>query len=245
MSAPGEGKLPPFSLEGLTQPFTASLGLWNAWAEAWGSLVANRGAPATKAVMDHLAGFDPTAAQASLPSFTEMFDELRSVLGLPVFADLPALDGGRMPSAAPMLELAAVAQQYLAAIAAIWPRLMQRYQAELEESRSQGAASDGAGRAMDLWNNVLDRTLMEFNRSMDFATLQQRFLHAVMRQRHEVRALTEQAAKALELPTRTEMDDTYRRLHDLTREVDALRREVRALRKQQTEREPRKANGRG
>jgi hypothetical protein len=232
MSTPGEGKLPPFSLEELTQPFTASLGLWSAWAEAWGSLLAKRGAPATKAVVERLAGFDPIAAQALVPSFTEMFDELRSVLELPVFADLPALDGGRLPSAAPILELAAVAQQYLTAIATIWPRLMQRYQAELDELRRQGVVLDSAGRAMDLWNNVLDRTLMEFNRSMDFATLQQRFLRAMMRQRREMRDLTERAAKSLELPTRSEMDETYRRLHDLTREVDALRREVRALRKE-------------
>ena len=86
---------------------------------------------------------------------------------------------------------------------------------------------------MDLWNNVLDRTLMEFNRSADFAKVQQRFLHAAMRQRRAVRTTFERAAKAVDLPTRTEMTDVYQRLHDLTREVHGLRREVRALRETQ------------
>jgi len=170
-----------------------------------------------------------------LPALAEMMEELRTTLGLPVLADLPALDPAALPSAAPMMEMAAVAQQYLVAVAAIWPRMMQRFQSEVDELRQQGVTLDSAGRAMDLWNNVVDRTLMEFNRSMDFGALQQRFLRAVMRQRQELRNLTEKSAQAMDLPTRTELNDAYRRLHDLTREVDALRREVRALRKDQAQ----------
>jgi hypothetical protein len=243
MSAPGDGKPPLFSMEELSRPFAASLGMWSAWAEALSSLLVKRGAPAAETVFKQLAAFEPLAPQKSAPLPSEMLEELRVVLGLPVFADVPALDPAALPSAAPMMELAAVAQQYLIAIAAMWPRLIQRFQAELEELRRKGTALDSAGREMDLWNNVVDRTLMEFNRSMDFAALQQRFLHAVMQQRRELRKMTEQAAKALELPTRSEMDDIYRRLHDLTREVDGLRRELRALRKDR-EQPAREAEGR-
>ena len=42
-----------------------------------------------------------------------------------------------------------------------------------------------------------------------------------------VRQLFEGAAKAVDLPTGTEMKDVYRRLHDLQREVHALKRELR------------------
>lgn len=244
MSAPGDGKLPAFSLEELTRPFADSLGMWSAWADAWTSLLAKRGAPAAETVFKQLAAFDPLAPHKSLSIPSEMLEELRVVLGLPAFADLPALDPAALPSAAPMMALAAVAQEYLIAIAAMWPRLIQRFQAELEELRRQGAALDSAGRGMDLWNNVVDRTLMEFNRSMGFAALQQRFLHAVMQQRREIRKMAEQAAKAFELPTRSEMDDTYRRLHDLTRQVDTLRRELRALRKERAEQPARDTEGR-
>ncbi|MBV9775927.1 MAG: hypothetical protein JO143_02655, partial [Acetobacteraceae bacterium] len=44
------------------------------------------------------------------------------------------------------------------------------------------------------------------------------------------RKVAEQTARVVDLPTRTELDDVYRRLHDLTREVHGLRRELRALR---------------
>lgn len=234
MSGPSSGKPPSLSLEELTRPFAASLGIWSAWAEAWGSLVTKRGAPAVQTVLERLVAFDPLAPEKSWPALSEMLEELRGVLGFPVFADLPAIDAAPL-SMAPMMELAAVAQQYLTAIAAIWPRLIQRFQSEMEQRRQEGIPLDSAGRAMDVWNNVVDRTLMEFNRSMDFGALQQRFLRALMRQRQEVRKLAEKAAQALDMPTRTEMEDVYRRLHDLTREVDALRHEVRELRRERAQ----------
>jgi hypothetical protein len=210
------------------QPFGAawgtSLDVLSAWGEAWQSMLQQRGVPATEAM---LKTFNPAAWPGSI---TPLIDELEDLFALPHFADLPRLDASALPSAGPFLELITVAQQYLAAAAPVWVQVCQRFQAEVAERRTQGETLDSAGDAMDLWNNVLDRTLMEFNRSEDFARVQQRFLHAAMRQRQEVRRTFERAAKAVDLPTRTEMTDVYQRLHDLTREVHGLRRELRALR---------------
>jgi Poly(R)-hydroxyalkanoic acid synthase subunit (PHA_synth_III_E) len=211
--------------EPLNQSWTASLSLWSAWADAWQSLLTKRGAPAAKAMVDQFA--NPASWPGGLASLGK---ELEDILALPRFADLPGLDPGALPSFAPAVELMGVAQQYLLAVAPIWAKVCERFQAEVAERRQRGDAIDNAGEAMDLWNNTLDQTLMEFNRSADFAKLQQRFLHAAMRQRLEVRKLAEQAAKAVDMPTRTEIDDVYRRLHDLTREVHGLRRELRTLR---------------
>ena len=215
-------------LEGLLRqaaaPWAASLGALSAWGEAWRSMLEQRGAPATAAMLKAL---NP----ASWPDgFGPLLDELQDVFALPHFADLPRLDGSALPSPGPMLELMLVAQQYILEAAPVWAQACQRFQEEAAERRARGEAIDSAGEAMDLWNNVLDRTLMEFNRSAGFAKVQQRFLHAAMRQRREVRSTFERAAKAVDLPTRTELNDVYQRLHDLTREVHGLRREVRASR---------------
>jgi hypothetical protein len=226
MSAgPSEGNLAAPLLELLNQSWTASLGMWSAWANTWQSLVTSRGVPAGQAMLDQFA--NPATWPRGLSSLIE---ELENIFALPRFADLPGLDAGALPSLAPAAELMAVAQEYLLAIAPVWAQICQRFQAEVAERRQRGEPMDNAGRAMDLWNNTLDQTLMEFNRSADFARLQQRFLHAAMRQRQEVRKLAERAAQAVDLPTRTEIDDVYRRVHDLTREVHGLRRELRALR---------------
>ena len=48
------------------------------------------------------------------------------------------------------------------------------------------------------------------------------------------RGAFEKLAKMVDMPTRTEMSDVYRRLHDLTREVHSLRREIRGMRRKST-----------
>jgi hypothetical protein len=197
----------------------------SAWADTWQSMLQKRGGPAAEAMQKAL--FNPaTWSEGVAP----LMDELQDVFALPHFADLPRLDASSLPSPGPMVELMLVAQQYLSAAAPVWVQACQRFQAEAAERRAQGDKLDSAGEAMDLWNNVLDRTLMEFNRSEDFAKVQQRFLHAAMRHRREVRKTFERAAKAVDMPTRTEMNDVYQRIHDLVREVHGLRRELRALR---------------
>lgn len=201
----------------------ASFGLWSAWAEAAGAMMEHRGAPAAQTLAKLL---NPAAWPGGAGP---LLDEVRDLLALPRFADLPLLDGSALPSAAPTLELMGVAQAYLAAAAPVWLQACQRFQEEAAARRVGGERLDSAGDALDLWNSVLDRTLMEFNRSAEFAAVQQRFLHAAMRQRQEVRRTAEAAAQAVDLPTRTEITDVYRRLHELLREVHALRRELRQL----------------
>ena len=229
MSAgPNEGKGNSLPLwETINQSWTSSLELWSAWADTWQSLLTNRGAPAAKAMLEHFA--NPAQWPGGLSA---LVNELEDILGLPRFADLPGLGSGAVPSIAPTVELTAVAQQYLMAIGPVWAQISERFQAEVAERRNGGKPIDNAGEAMDLWNNTIDQVLMEFNRSADFAKLQQRFLHAAMRHRLEVRKIAEQAATAVDLPTRTELDDVYRRLHELTREVHGLRHELRALRQE-------------
>ena len=210
------------ALEQFGQTWTASLDLWSAWTNAWGKIVQARGVPAAEAMADKL--LNPAAWPGGLQPLAEEFEDL---FALPRFADLPGLDGAKLPSIGPALELMAVAQQYMVAAAPVWLEACRHFQAEVAERRQAGERMDSAGTALDLWNGVLDRTLMEFNRSAEFAAVQQRFLHAAMRQRLEVRNLFEGAAKAVDLPTGTEMKDVYRRLHDLQREVHALKRELR------------------
>ncbi len=204
----------------------ASADVLSAWTGAWSAVLANRGAPVGEAVLKTMT--NPTSWPTAL---VPVLDEIRSAMKLPTFADLPGADLFRLPSPAPLVGLMQVSQDYAAISVPIWIKAYERFVAEVKErqANAQGQAL-GAGEVMDVWNNVLDRTLMEFNRSGEFARAQQRLLHAAAEQRRELGGAVEKIAKAVDLPTRSEMTDLYRRLHDLTREVHALRQEVRALR---------------
>jgi hypothetical protein len=204
----------------LGDPWATSLNMWSAWATTWEAVLQQRGAPVADKAMQKL--FDPAAWPAGF------MDEIKEFLALPTLADMPSLDASSLPSIQPTFELMSVAQQYLQASIPVWMKACQRFQAEVAEREQR---FENSGDALDLWNSVLDQTLMEFNRSAEYAEAQQRFLRATMRQRIEVRNLFERSAKAVDLPTRTELDDVYRRLHDLLREVHDLRREVRSLKR--------------
>jgi hypothetical protein len=212
-------------VEQMSQSWTASYNMWSALASSWQSILKNRGIPAAHAVLTQMAN------PGSWPEgFAPLVDELGRILALPQFSDLPALDHNALPSLGPAAELMSVVNQFMMTAVPVWARACQHFQAKVaERRRADPHALDSAGDALDIWNNVLDQTLMEFNRSSEFAKLQQRFLRAAMGQRQEMRKLGERIAQTVDLPRRTELDDVYRRLHDLLREVHDLRRELRAL----------------
>jgi Poly(R)-hydroxyalkanoic acid synthase subunit (PHA_synth_III_E) len=223
LSQDSEGRADPFAA--MRQLSAASVDVMSAWTEAWGAMLTNRGASVGKAMVRSVGA--PTAWPAAL---VPILDEIRSALKLPTFSDLPGRDLFMLPSLAPLLGLIQVAQEYAQISVPIWIKAMDRFIAEAKKRQGAGAKAD-AGELMDVWNNVLDLTMMEFNRSGEFARAQRMLLHAAAAQRRELGGAVEKLAKAVDMPTRTEMTDVYRRLHELTREVYALRRELRELRR--------------
>jgi len=199
-------------------------GMWNAWLEAAGALSHERGAEAGKSFSRML---DPEFWKAG--GLSPLLDELQHVFSLPKFADLPHADASMLRSSAAMLDLVGLMQQYLSVSFPLWLAASQRFQAEVAKRAHDGDVS-GPGALLDLWNGVLDSSMMEFNRSGDFARIQQRLLRASAQYRLELRKAGERSARVFDMPTRTEMTDVYQRMHEMQRELHKLRREVRALR---------------
>jgi hypothetical protein len=220
---------PPWAQTG--ELWRLPLEAWSAWLETCGVVLQQRGAPAADKLLHGF--FDPNVWLGG--GFGSLVQELQEDLSLPRFSDLPTINGLALPSLQPAFELAAVMQQYTQVTLSVCARVCQGFQAEAAARRKAGGRLDSPGDALDLWNDVVDRTLMEFNRSSEFGDLQRRFVRAAMRQRLAVRNQVERVAEAVDLPTRTELDDVYQRLHDLLREVHALRRELRAARRKEPE----------
>jgi hypothetical protein len=119
-----------------------------------------------------------------------------------------------------------LAQQYMAVSIPLWITISQNFQGEVAARGHDGRAVRTPGEALDLWNNVVDRSLMEFSRSGDFARLQQNLLRALTKSRLELRKLGEKSSQLLDMPTRSEMTDVYRRMHGMQRELQDLRHQM-------------------
>lgn len=220
----GVGAWPQLDLAAPLQQFArlsvASAGMWSAWAKTWETIVRERGSAALTAALGSGSGesvsrgFDPGT----------LAENLEQVFGLPHLADMMNVDMQAFRLLEPSLELLRIKQDYLLVAGELSVETCQRFQRRLEEARAQGQQFEGVGEVLDTWNAVVDETLIEFNRSTSFSELQKRFLRATMRHRLEQRNLTEKVCELYDMPTRSEVDELHRKMHDLRREVRRLRR---------------------
>jgi hypothetical protein len=213
-------------LEQIAGSLNAMTGMWKAWLEAAEALSTERGKEVGKSLVQL---FDPEFWRAG--ELSPLLEELKHTLSFPQLADLPGLDMSTIGTSAAMVDLIGLVQQYMSISVPLWMSASQRFQAEVNARAQRGEALKSPGEALDLWNSILDRTLMEFNRSGDFAKMQQRLLRASAQYRLELRRAGERGARFFDMPTRTEMTDVYCRMHELQREIQKLRREVRTLRR--------------
>jgi Poly(R)-hydroxyalkanoic acid synthase subunit (PHA_synth_III_E) len=214
-------------VEQLFAPFTAMAGMWNAWLQAAEVVSRERGLESSK-LFNRL--WDPELWRAG--GLAPLLQEMQEVFSLPRFADLPSFDFSALKSSASIIDLMGLAQQYLAVSIPLWLLISRNFQSEIAQRAEAGMAVRTPGEALDVWNNVVDRTLMDFNRSGDFAHLQQRLLRALTQYRLDLRKLGEKSSQLLDMPTRSEMTEVYRRMHAMQRELQELRQQLRLLRRE-------------
>ena len=202
----------------IAETWKGAMAPWLAWFDAAESATRARATKVGEAAAQAMMRPDKM-----LENMSSLSEGLRDLVGLPQFADLPDLRDNGVPTFEPAMELIAIAQQYMRVGIPIWIEACKRFEKEAAQQKEKGHSADSASDALELWNTVLDRTLMEFNRSSEYADLQQRYLRAGIRQRLETRRYFEMLAKMADSPTRAEMDDVYRRLHEIRRDVAALR----------------------
>jgi len=81
----------------------------------------------------------------------------------------------------------------------------------------------------DLWVTTAEKTYFEIASTDSFAEIQGRLVNTAMQYRIREREVTDAFLKGLHLPTRREVDEAYRHLHELRGEVRALRAEMAEL----------------
>jgi Poly(R)-hydroxyalkanoic acid synthase subunit (PHA_synth_III_E) len=197
----------------LSDVTAASTQMMGAWTKAWQAALTGRALPAMELLNPAAWGQEGR----------NVADALESVLGTPQWSDFVSLDSETLKTFAPAVELVQIGQAYVAEVARVSADICRKFQSRLT---AKGLKLDGSGEALDLWNDTVDEVLMAFNRSETFADLQRRFVRAMMAYRLEQRWLVGRLAEHYHLPTREEVDELARRVHDLERENRRLRRVI-------------------
>jgi class III poly(R)-hydroxyalkanoic acid synthase PhaE subunit len=114
----------------------------------------------------------------------------------------------------------------------------------LAELKAKGEKITSVRGLMKLWFTSADGTLMHVFNSPEFLAIQNEMTTANNEFRIRQRALLEDVYQALDIPTRSEIDDAYKIIQDLKREVRALKKTVNATGSNAVAK-PAKSTGRG
>ena len=100
--------------------------------------------------------------------------------------------------------------------------MMQR----MADQAVKGEGPKSAREAMEGWIKVADETFVGLFKTDEFSRAQSALMNATMRLRKQRRALMEDALKANDLPTRTEVEQAHQMIYALRKELKAVKKQL-------------------
>lgn len=154
-----------------------------------------------------------------------------TVLGLPRLADVPDLDRKMLSLLQCWAVVAQRSAEYGAMVSKVWLAAFGEFLPALQAAAIAGKpAATGRG-LLDSWTATFNERLLRAQRADEFLDVQRRLLVALLNSRAAEHELVEIGAKAMDLPTRAELDDVHRTLHTLKRQLRQLERQLAAAEK--------------
>lgn len=131
--------------------------------------------------------------------------------------------------------------KYHAAMAKAIEQAVERTMEHLTGLAQKGEQITSVRELMRIWVRVADRSFTELYNSEDFTAVQKDMSQAALTYKLAQREVLEMVMKSLDIPTRTEVDDAYRTLHNLKKEVRELRKALHAAKAQGVLQPPKEA----
>jgi len=97
---------------------------------------------------------------------------------------------------------------------------------ELAKVAAKGEKITAVRQLMGLWYRTADKSLLVTFNTQEFLDKQNAFTKAQQQFKLAQRSVVEDIFRGLDMPTRSELDETYQVIHDLKKEVRALRKEL-------------------
>lgn len=121
------------------------------------------------------------------------------------------------------VERAKDVQGYQQVVQAAWTRAFLDFTRRVNDPKSEALTS---GRAvLDLWLSVANEALLEMHHRPEFLEAQRKMTRSSAEYRLAEQELAEVFCSTHHIPTRTEMDEVQKTIHELKRELRAMRRQ--------------------
>lgn len=209
---------------------TAFTELWRSWttlgSSLWGAPASGTGAGIPGA--GALGGL-PDSISLSLAGGGVISDVLRRVTEGPSFADVGAPEKLTARVMEQWLSVQKSIQDYETILAGNWAETNTRYAEQMAERYRNGQGYPEAKEALKVWLDISNQVLLETQRSEKFLTAQRQLLRAGLDFILVEREFIERLVEPIGLPTRSEIDEVHRNVHELKRQVKALQKTIAGL----------------
>jgi polyhydroxyalkanoate synthase subunit PhaE len=142
----------------------------------------------------------------------------------PEFADIGTLERRVLKATREWLALREASTEYRVVTAAAWSKAFETFAREMTADPSLWGKGPRA--VLDRWLAIANEELIRTQRTDEFLAAQRKLLRAGVEYRLKERALVELWCETHSMPTRTEIDDLQRIVHDLARRVRALEKQL-------------------
>jgi class III poly(R)-hydroxyalkanoic acid synthase PhaE subunit len=210
--------------------------LSNLWVEGFQKLYGDQFQKLTAPWLESLRPADQRPSQAdgdrsALSQFTDLYwDAYERTMGRllesPSVGYRREFDQRLTQSYRAWLEFRRASFDYVAVLGEAWVKTLTEMMVELDSMTKQGKTVNSLVDMLHLWTKVADRVLIDTFGQEEYARVQGRLLNAAMNYRLEERQTADVFLKMSHLPSRTEVDEVTKEMHQLRRELRELRRRL-------------------
>ncbi|MGH7251619.1 MAG: class III poly(R)-hydroxyalkanoic acid synthase subunit PhaE [Nitrospiraceae bacterium] len=119
--------------------------------------------------------------------------------------------------------------EYQSGLAEAWAQALEQFVRKLVSLAEKGETIESLVQLLNLWIDVIEGVFTTRFRSEDYLQKQSRLVNTVMAYRLIERDIVEAFLKTSHLPSRSELDEAYRRIYELRREVKELKKSLRDI----------------
>ncbi len=194
---------------------------WSGFASLWGLPVNNWQRMATS--FSPFSGDMEKALHAGqLPETGDMTRTLRHFLSVPPVGYTREWQEQQQEWARLFMEYAQAMQDFNALLGKVVLRALEQFGKRMSEKVKAGESFDGLRAVYNLWIDCGEEAYAEQVATAEFPQLQANMVNAQMRMKRHEQHMLEKVMKALNIPTRQEMDTTHKRVYELQRQLQQV-----------------------
>jgi class III poly(R)-hydroxyalkanoic acid synthase PhaE subunit len=171
----------------------------------------------------------PNGGDLAWEAYQKTFGEL---VTLPATLWTRELDDGLRLAFAAWIELQQALYDYNAILSETWCAAFEQFMRDLIRLLESGEMLESVRDLLNRWSAVADNSFKLSFVTDGYIRAQARLTQTTAEYRKCQQQVNERVMHMFDLPTRTEIDEAHRRIHELRKEMRALKREVAALKAQ-------------